>query len=51
MGGIDIPDTPVGVVVTISAGTERSFRPDWRSLPVIIVVARSRKNKMKYEEI
>ena len=27
VGGVDVPDTPVGVVVTVSAGTEGTLSP------------------------
>ena len=41
VGGVDIPDTPVGVVVTVGAGAEGPFCPHRGGLPVIIVVAKN----------
>ena len=38
VGGVDVPDAPVGVVIAVGAGTERSLSPDRRSAPVIVVV-------------
>ena len=40
VGGVDVPDTPVGVVVTVSAGTEGTLSPERCSLPVVVVMAR-----------
>ena len=40
MGGVDVPGTPVGVVVTVGAGTEGALSPQWCGLPVVIVVAK-----------
>jgi hypothetical protein len=39
VGGVDVPGTPVGVVVTVGAGTEGSLSPMGCCLPVVIVVA------------
>ena len=47
MGGVDVPDTPVGVVVAVGAGTERALSPERRGAPVIVVVTR---NKVRREE-
>ena len=33
-----LPDTPVGVVVTVGAGAKRSTGPKWRSFPMIVIV-------------
>ena len=40
MGGVDVPDTPVGVVVAVGAGTEGALSPKGCCLPVVIVMAR-----------
>ena len=40
MGGVDVPGTPVGVVVAVSAGTEGALSPEGCCLPVVIVVAK-----------
>ena len=34
-----LPDTPVGVVVAVGAGTERASGPQRGGLPVVLVVA------------
>ena len=44
VGGVDVPDTPVGVVVTVSAGTEGTLSPEGCSLPVGVVMARMGRN-------
>ena len=40
MGGVDVPGTPVSVVVTVGASTEGALSPEWCGLPVVIVVAK-----------
>ena len=40
MGGVDVPGTPVGVVVAVGAGTEGALSPEGCCLPVVIVVAK-----------
>ena len=47
VGGVDVPDTPVGVVVAVGAGTERALSPERRGAPVVVVVTR---NKVWREE-
>ena len=47
VGGVDVPDTPVGVVVAVGAGTERALSPERRGAPVGVVVTR---NKVWREE-
>ena len=42
VGGVDVPDTPVGVVVAVGAGTERALSPERRGAPVVVVVTRYR---------
>ena len=44
VGGVYVPGTPVGVVVTVSAGTERTLSPEGCSLPVGVVMARMGRN-------
>ena len=39
VGGVDVPDAPVGVVVAVGAGTESSPGPVGLSFPVVVVVA------------
>ena len=38
VGAVDVPHAPVGVVVAVGAGAEWPFRPEGRSLPVVVVV-------------
>ena len=40
VGGVDVPDTPVGVVVAVGAGTERALSPERRGAPVVVVMTR-----------
>ena len=47
MGGVDVPDTPVCVVVTVGAGAEGTLCPQRCRLPVIIVMAKSVKIKIQ----
>ena len=47
VGGVDVPDTPVRVVVAVGAGTERALSPERRGAPVVVVVTR---NKVRREE-
>ena len=39
VGGVDVPHTPVRVVVAVGAGTERAPAPQRGGLPVVLVVA------------
>ena len=39
VGGVDVPDTPVRVVVAVGAGTERASSPQRGGLPVVLIVA------------
>ena len=39
VGGVDVPDTPVRVVVAVGAGTERPSGPHRGGLPVVLIVA------------
>ena len=39
VGHVDIPDTPVGVVVAVGAGTKRSLSPERGSCPMMVVMA------------
>ena len=41
VGSIDVPHTPIGVVVTVCAGAEWSFSPQRGSSPVVIVMAKN----------
>ena len=38
MGGVDVPGAPVGVVVAVGAGTERSLRPKRCRLPAVVIM-------------
>ena len=49
VGGVDIPDTPVGVVVTVGAGAKRSLGPKWRSFPMIVIVTEIRTESINAE--
>jgi len=37
-GGVDVSDTPVGVVITVGAGAERSLSPEGWCAPVVVVM-------------
>ena len=39
VGHVDIPNTPVGVIVAVGAGTKRSLSPERGSCPMIVVMA------------
>ena len=39
VGGVDVPDTPVRVVVAVGAGTEGASSPHRGRLPVVLIVA------------
>ena len=39
VGDVDVPHAPVGVVVAVGAGTERSSGPERGGLPVVLVMA------------
>ena len=45
VGAVDVPRTPVGVVVAVGARTKVAIIPERLSLPMIVVMAGKRKFK------
>ena len=48
MGGVDVPDAPVRVVVAVGARTEGAVIPQGWGAPVVVIMTMERKIKLQH---